>query len=341
MSVHYFKPRNLWFAKWKEDGREKRRYFKTQGEAEQFEADRIQEQAQSDRLTLGELTAAYFRARPDYHPHTKKHVITLLSGKEDESGHHIDGDAEFLRNKYADALTRRDLEAMRENMRARGVCNRTINSRYAYLKAILNWAVEQEFIPFNPWRDFKRLKTQRHEIHVSLDTFRRIYACLPPYMQWAAKTCYALALRFGQAELFSLQWDAFVWNRGIVVVRQGKSELIKTVVPNIAYMEEARNRYLTDKANGIFFVCHRNGHRVKRYDSTWKRACLRAGVSMRPYDIRHLAATMMLGAGADLAAVAAQLGHTNVATTGATYAHVTAGAQARAAALMPEIEEKG
>ena len=58
---------------------------------------------------------------------------------------------------------------------------------------------------------------------------------------------------------------------------------------------------------------------------------------MRPYDIRHIAATEMLARGADLAAVAAQLGHGNVATTGGTYAHVTPGSQARAAALMPGL----
>ena len=58
---------------------------------------------------------------------------------------------------------------------------------------------------------------------------------------------------------------------------------------------------------------------------------------MRPYDIRHIAASELLAQGADLAAVAAQLGHQSVATTGATYAHVTAGSQARAAQLMPAI----
>ena len=84
-------------------------------------------------------------------------------------------------------------------------------------------------------------------------------------------------------------------------------------------------------------VCHRDGQRVLSYMTAWHNACRRAGVTMRPYDIRHLAATAMLSAGADLAAVAAQLGHASVATTGATYAHVTAGAQARVASLMPEI----
>lgn len=58
---------------------------------------------------------------------------------------------------------------------------------------------------------------------------------------------------------------------------------------------------------------------------------------MRPYDIRHIAASEMLAHGADLAAVAAQLGHQSVATTGATYAHVTTGSQTRDAQLMPGI----
>lgn len=338
MSVHFHKPRSLWFAKWRQDGREKRRYFKTQAEAEAFEAERIQEQAQNDRLTLGELTACFFRSRPDIHWHTKEYIIRCLAGRETSDGKHIDGDGEFLRDKYADALTRRDLEAFRENYRAKGVSNKTINTYTSYLRAILAWGVDQDLIALNPWREFKPLKVQKRIINVSFDTFRRVYACLPPYLQWASKTAYALALRFGQVELFSLKWDAFIWQRGIVVIRQGKSGLLKTVVPNRAYMAEARERYAVDNANGIVWVCHRNGHHVRSYVTSWNAACKKAGVHMRPYDIRHLAATVMLGAGADLAAVAAQLGHTSVATTGATYAHVTAGAQARASSLMPSIE---
>ena len=56
---------------------------------------------------------------------------------------------------------------------------------------------------------------------------------------------------------------------------------------------------------------------------------------MKPYAVRHIAATTMLANGADLAAVAAQLGHASVATTGATYAHVTPMGQAHAAEALP------
>lgn len=127
----------------------------------------------------------------------------------------------------------------------------------------------------------------------------------------------------------------------MVIIRQGKSGRLKTVVAHSEYLLEARGRYEEDVKAGIPLVCHRgDGRRVLSYRKAWNQACRRAGVILRPYDIRHIAATEMLAAGADLAAVAAQLGHCNVSTTGATYAHVTAGGQARAAALMPGVEDK-
>ena len=89
---------------------------------------------------------------------------------------------------------------------------------------------------------------------------------------------------------------------------------------------------------GIPLVCHRQGQRVLSFRTSWLNACRRAGVKMRPYDIRHIAASEMLANGADLAAVAAQLGHASVATTGLIYAHVTSGSQQLAASVMPALE---
>ena len=109
---------------------------------------------------------------------------------------------------------------------------------------------------------------------------------------------------------------------------------------NDAYLREAALRCACDQRQGIILVCHYdNGRPVRSYRRAWETACRRAGVSMRFYDVRHIAATVMLGEGADLAAVAAQLGHQSVATTGAIYAHVTPTGQAHAAELMPSLGE--
>lgn len=340
MSIHKASRRDLFFCKWRdEEGKEKRRYFKTEQEARTFEAERLQVRTQGEeRLTLGELTILYFKSRPDFHIETKRKIVHFLAGYDRDGNHHA-GVGEFLRDKYAESLTRQDLERMREGFRAKGTGNNTINKFQAYIRAILAWGVDQDLIHLNPWRDYKRLKVIRPVLGASVDDLRRLYPELPEYLQWAVKTAFFLALRPGQVELFGLTWDAFNWRLGVVIVRQGKSGRLKTVVPHPAYMQEARARYEADMAAGIPWVCHRgNGQRVLNFRTAWNLACRRAEVMLRPYDIRHIAATEMLARGADLAAVAAQLGHSNVATTGGTYAHVTAGGQARAAALMPGLE---
>ena len=329
-----------WLVKYKANGKWIQRAFRSETEARAFETEQLQaEAAEEQRLTLGELAMLYFRSRPDFNRVTKKTIVYALAGHENAAGAHVDGPAEFLRDKYADALTRQDLERLRESLRVRGCGNNTLNHYQAYIRAILAWGVDQDLISYNPWQGYKLLRHNRPIIHASIDNFRRIYEQLPEYLQWAAQTAFFLALRPGIVELFRLEWSAFNWQRGIVIVRQGKSGRLKSVVPHPAYMQRARARYEQDVANGIVLVCHRNGQRVLSYKTAWAGACQRAGVKMRPYDIRHIAATEMLNRGADLAAVAAQLGHSNVATTGATYAHVIAGAQAHAAALMPSLND--
>jgi integrase len=314
-------------VRYKKNSKWATRAFRDEQTARAFDAE--QSPVDDARMTLGELTVSYMRSNPDMHPTTKKRIVALLSDT---------GAGAFMRDKYADSLSRIDLERLREGLRVKGDSNNTINKYQAYIRAILAWGADQELIHGNPWRDFKRLKTTRYTMTATLDDLRRVYAELPPHLQWAAKTAFFLALRFGEVELFNLRWDAFDWRRGIVSVRQGKSGRIKTVVPHQGYMREAALRCANDRRQGIAWVCHTGKRKILSYRSAWQSACKRAGVKMRPYDIRHLAATEMLAAGADLSATAAQLGHASVTTTGSTYAHITAGSQAHAASLMPSID---
>lgn len=303
-----------WLVKYKESGQWKQKSFRNETEARAFDAEIIrQTQDTDDRLTLGELAIRYFKARPDMNAKTKSRIARFLA----------EGPGAFLRNRYAESLNRQDLEAMRSAIRARkwqrGSGNNTVNKYQAYIRAILAWGVDNELIAFNPWRDFKRLKVVKPVIQPSIEDFELLYRELPPYLQWAVKTAFCLALRPGVVELLNLAWNAFNWRRGVVIIRQGKSGKLKTVVPPAYYLAEARQRFEADMAAGIPWVVHRgDGQKVLSFRTAWRNACKRAGVSMRPYDIRHIAATEMLARGADLAAVAAQLGHSSVAVTGAS-----------------------
>lgn len=342
MSVYYYKARNCWRVSWYENDKKIVRYFKTEQEAQSFESERLQrKEPEKERLTLGELMYLFYRNNPDKNYETKKKVVYFLCGY-DKDGQHVEGVGEFLRDKYAESLSRKDLEAMREALRNRGTSNNTINKYQAYIRAILAWGVDQELISLNPWRDFKRLKTKKYEFKATFDQFRKILEVAPDWLSWALLTAYALSLRPGQKELFSLPWTAFKWRYGYVLVpHQGKTNRPKKVIPNSKYWNQAQKRYAQDKLKNIIWVCHRNGNQIKDYRYGWHKALKDAGLSgsgIRFYDIRHISATEMLARGADLAAVSAQLGHSNTHTTAVTYVHVLPEAQVRAANLLPDFE---
>jgi integrase len=341
MSVFKVKSRDLWASKWREDGKQRVKYFNTEAEAASFESDRLAAKAGSDdRVTLIELVVLFYRNNPSKNEHTKKNVLYFLCGHDDTSGRHTEGAGEFLANKYADSLNRRDLELMRDNMRVKNpkVSNATINKYQAYLRGVLSWGVEQDLIAINPWQ-YKRLKHVKPPVIVRMPALMNIYGELPEYMQWAVKTALCLVVRPGLVELFGLLWSNFDWRRGLVYVKQGKTGEIKTVYPPATYMAEAYQRYHDDTANGIPYVCHRNGRRVLSYRQAWDNACKRANESMRFYDIRHVSITEMLAQGADLASVAAQAGHSSIETTAKNYAHVTPRGQIHAATLIPMLPE--
>lgn len=315
-------------VKYKQDGAWKQRAFHDRPTAEAFEAEQNTPE-EDTRLTMGELIVKYLHGNPDLYHQTRERIIWLYADG---------GPCAFMRDKYAESINRQDLERLRYNMRQRGAGNNTINHYQAYTRSILAWGVDQSLIVFNPWRDFKKLKIVKPIHTATLFDLSRLYPHLPPYLQWAVKTAFFLALRPGMVELFRLEWDAFNFRRGIVSIRQGKTGRVKTVYPNPSYMQEAAARCAEDFMRGIALACHNNGKPVSSYHKAWGLACKKAGVNMRFYDVRHLAATEMLSRGADLSAVAAQLGHASVTTTGSTYAHVTPGGQAHAGELMPAID---
>lgn len=332
-----------WLVKYKINGKWMQKAFHDEGTARAFNAEQI-EPEQDTRLSLMELMVSFFQAHHDYHHETKRKILHFVNGYTNAAGAWIDGPGLFLRDKYAEELTRSDLELMRTIMRQRGSGNATINKMQAYIRSILAWGVDQQLIHINPWRDYKRLPTRKPQITATLDDFKCILTFAPDWLRWAFATAYALAMRPGHVELFSLTWSSFNWRHGYVQYAQGKSGRIKRVIPPPQYWEEARSRFEQDCAAGIPWVCHNKGRRVLNYRSAWERAKKKAGYAgsnIRPYDIRHAAASEMLAAGADLAAVAAQMGHASIQTTATTYAHVTPGSQRRAAESMPSLVQFG
>ena len=212
---------------------------------------------------------------------------------------------------------------VRENARAGGASNATINIWTGMLSAVFRYAVEEDLIRENPWERYRRLPAKHGSRSGSAEDFEKIYAELPEWMQWACRTALALFLRPGMVELFGLKWSAFDFAEGSVVVHMGKVDRAKAVYPAKEYMEEAKARFEATGSDPEGLVCpNAKGRLAKSYAMALAAARRRAGVAKFPlYALRHIAASRALEAGADLPTLAAALGHKTPTTTLRYYAH--------------------
>ena len=79
----------------------------------------------------------------------------------------------------------------------------------------------------------------------------------------------------------------------------------------------------------------------KRIREVFFRVCQRANVpKIRPYDLRHSSASLLLAAGVHPKVVAERLGHSNVTLTLSTYSHVLPSLQKDAAETLGRLLKK-
>ena len=321
------------------EGRWKQRSFRTEEEARQFDAECQYDASENQRLTLLECVLAYLK-NTQHAERTVDIYEFMVCGSDRKDGSHREGPAEILASRYADTLTRLDLETVRETCRQQGMAISTINLYIGKLNAALNWCEQQDLLSENPWGKYKRIAGAKHKPRTgTLEDFAKIFPVLPPWLQWAARTALALCLRPGESELFRLEWTAFDWRSQAVTVFMGKTNSTKLVFPPTSYMDEAWQRFQQDKAHDHRLVCRDRKNRMINHgvcSEAWRAACEKVGVRMPMYALRHIAASEMLANGADLAAVAAQLGHKDMTTTAAFYTHALASSQRRAALSLPD-----
>ena len=322
------------------NGRWQQRSFRDESEAIKFDGESAYDDVDNERPTLLECVLAFL----DNTTHSK-HVVWLFKfdvlGNDKKDGTHTEGPAEILANRYVDTLVFRDLNTVRSNCRARGMSNASINLCTARLNAALNWCAKHDIVEQNPWAKYGRLDATHGSRMGTLESFQKVYACAAGWLQWACRTCLALCLRPGMSELFSLTWQAFNWKSRAVTVFMGKTDSTKTVYPPEEYLAEAWEKFCADGKDNAKLVCRsRKDTPVTKenYKAAWNRACKKAGEHLPMYSIRHIAASQMLEAGADLAAVAAQLGHSSVATTGRYYLHALPSAQKRAGQILSLVQ---
>lgn len=244
-----------------------------------------------------------------------------------------------LCHKPVDRLEYADILAMASEAWG-GKTTSTIQRYLGYVRAVFRFGIRYGITTANPMAAWSKKKEPKLDVKLTVEDLGRIIRQAPPHLAWTLEVEWELGTRPGVTELFSLRWDDVDFEAGNVHVRGSKTRESNRIVP---ITPDFRLRLLEMKGRAQTpFIIKYDGQPLKSVKRSLRTAVRRAGVTynVRPYDVRHLFATVMLTGGADLAAVSALLGHATINTTQASYYHLLKGEKERAVTLRPSLSPK-
>jgi integrase len=226
------------------------------------------------------------------------------------------------------------------------------------LTAALHQAVRSDLIPGNPAAGIRKPKAQKPEMQ-PLDP-DQVAAFLEAAQTDRLFAYYLTALDTGArpGELFALRWEDVNLDAGYLTINKSLEEIdgihrvkeVKTArgrrridlsAGTVAALVEHRKAMLAEGHIGGPVFCdtrggylRRTGLRVRSFRPILKRAGL---PNVRPYDLRHTCATLLLLADVNAKVVSERLGHASITRTLDTYSHVLPTMQRKAADLLGQI----
>ena len=162
------------------------------------------------------------------------------------------------------------------------------------------------------------------------------------HLQRVILITYYTGARPGPSELFSLRWETVDLTNGwIQLLSAAKETSGWRPVPIHEELDPWLRHWLEmDAKKSIPWVVHYRGRPVGSIKKAWHKAKEDAGISrrIRPYDLRHAFVSNSLDAGADLQAISAVAGHSNVKTTLKHYRHIKSEMKRSAVSLLPGLQ---
>lgn len=238
--------------------------------------------------------------------------------------------ADELIDKVTTARLAKHIEELKPSSKVRyshkaELSPRTLNIVRKHLVMIFDYAIEHDLLfGSNPARKLKQRRIpQRPLTTLTVDEVARVMS-VSVHPNDAILACGLLGLRRG--EIWRLDVGDVDTDRWEIHVRTSKTGRSR-IVPVHPALRPAIKRAVDHSTATVLFP-GMDG-KSRRSEKTHSRHSLNvalraAGITrhLRPHDLRHTAATLMLQAGGSLAAVKAVLGHSTVRLTVDTYGHL-------------------
>ncbi|RJX18989.1 MAG: site-specific integrase [Desulforudis sp.] len=283
---------------------------------------------QAAGLTFLALAQHYLNSRP----------LSLKNGKSIEYFLNAHVVPAFGR-KPVTALTMQDLDALDSRLQEQGRSMATRNRYRDYCKGICSWGVRHDRLKFNPFEKYRSEKKREAKAAPppSEDELRAIWARAAPHLKVALWAIAHLGLRPGPTELFAVRIADVDFDQCGVWVQRSKTHgqrVLQPVLPS--FLEGVKS--LQAAHTGRTWLIEYRGQPVQQIRRAWAHAKKAAGITRKLplYSLRHLYATSMLRAGADLKAVSELMGHSSPRMTLEVYYHLLDEQKRQALEKLPQ-----
>jgi integrase len=346
------------------DGTRKWCYGKTQQEVVKKIAALRQERdsglpVSKERRTLADYMESWLRmAKPSLRPgtlanyswYTHKYIIPTL------------GKLPLLK------LNGEHVQRLLATKSAEGLASTTVRKIYSVLHAALNEAVALGLIPRNVATGVRKPRLRRVEMKawnpeqarqfLAASAKDRLYALYVVALSTGLREGEFMALRWSDLTLpdnrsdgalriqHTLHWHERTMSLDEVKTDSGRRQIHLSTHATQALrdhstrqQEEQLKRGLIWQQNNLVFCNQMGGAlRVSNFRRDFRKLIAQARVPfIRPYDMRHTAATLLLLAGVHVKVVSEMLGHSSVAITLSIYSHVLPMIQRDAASAMDRL----
>jgi len=262
-------------------------------------------------------------------------------------------------------LTPQEVEVFYTHILTEGISAFTVRMCHKVLRQALNDALRLGLVHRNVAVLVKPPRVRPREM--AFYTEEQVHTLLEAVTGNRLEALIVLALATGmrEGELLALSWDdlnldnaSVLVRANVVITREGKlREEVKTghsrrriALPNIAVEALRRHRVRQAEERLRMGVAWEDNNLVfpntfgRLYDANnWRFAWFypllqRAGLPrVRPHDLRHTAATLLLARGVPVKVVSEMLGHASIGITLSIYGHVLPHMQEQAARTMDEM----
>lgn len=365
MSIRKIKLQNgetRWELRYYLNGRRSKRIkriFHTKVDAEtEWDRSRLRKREQVLGTFQGDLKFSEMKERwleANQHRFSKSHLVNIqtFSNRIAEDLGHLS-----LQRVTADTLLRIQSKLLSENLSAA-----TVNRHTQMILSVLNFAVHQRALPFNPAAGFKKLKESREAVSFweknEIEAFLKFANDKYPKNS-AARWVFAVylaalntAARAG--ELWGLMPQDLQQDGEIIVIQRQfnkatndfgptKGRRVRRVPCNSHLREELQGLITNRKIYPTETIFQNSERKPISHDNFVKRVFAQdlkdwGGRRIRFHDLRHTATTQMIASGVDLKTVQEICGHEKIETT-MNYVHLLSERireTARSFALLPSV----